>query len=385
MAVLNLHHFGSPDGAPTLAIHGVTAHGERYRRLALEAFPERRWLAVDLRGHGRSTWDGPWTVERHVADLLETLDAEGVERVEVVGHSYGGMIALHLLATAPERVARVALLDPAVELPGEWLPKLADDMIDDPGWATPEEALAKRLDGRAPQAHRGRHRGRQAAPLPGARRPLPDALPPRCGGRGLERDGAHDGLARAGSAALPARRRQAGGDRPPRAARLAGARPRRSPDDGRDRLRAHGLLGRVRRDGRRAPRLPDARDRARRISSGSPFERDIGYSRAVVDGDWVFVSGTTGFDYATMEISDDVAEQAEQALATSRSRSREAGASLDDVVRVRYLLPDADDFEACWPALRRAFAVALPAATMQVCALADPRMKIEIEVTARVH
>jgi len=83
MAVLNLHHYGSPDGAPTLAIHGVTAHGERYRRLAHEAFPERRWLAVDLRGHGRSTWDGPWTVERHVADLIETLDAEGVERADV--------------------------------------------------------------------------------------------------------------------------------------------------------------------------------------------------------------------------------------------------------------------------------------------------------------
>jgi lipase len=152
MAVLNLHHYGSPDGAPTLAIHGVTAHGERYRRLAQEAFPERRWLAVDLRGHGRSTWAGPWTVERHVADLLETLDAEGVDRVEVVGHSYGGMIALHLLATEPGRVTRVALLDPAVELPGEWLPKLADDMIDDPGWATPEEALAKRIEGRAQQS-----------------------------------------------------------------------------------------------------------------------------------------------------------------------------------------------------------------------------------------
>ena len=123
----------------------------------------------------------------------------------------------------------------------------------------------------------------------------------------------------------------------------------------------------------------------RRISSGSSFERDIGYSRAVVDGDWVFVSGTTGFDYATMEISDDVAEQAEQVLVNIALALAEAGASLDDVVRVRYLLPDADDFEACWPALRRAFAVALPAATMQVCALADPRMKIEIEVTARVH
>jgi lipase len=152
MAVLNLHHYGAPDGPATLAIHGVTAHGERYRRLAQEAFPERRWLAVDLRGHGRSTSDGPWTVERHVADLLETLDAEGVERVEVVGHSYGGMIGLHLLATAPERVGRLALLDPAIELPGSWLPKLADEMIDDAGWATPEEALAARLEGRPPQS-----------------------------------------------------------------------------------------------------------------------------------------------------------------------------------------------------------------------------------------
>ena len=123
----------------------------------------------------------------------------------------------------------------------------------------------------------------------------------------------------------------------------------------------------------------------RRISSGSSFERDIGYSRAVVDGDWVFVSGTTGFDYATMTISDDVAEQTEQVLRTIAGALEQAGASLDDVVRARYLLPDAADFEACWPALRRAFAVALPAATMQVCALADERMKIEIEVTARTH
>jgi enamine deaminase RidA (YjgF/YER057c/UK114 family) len=123
----------------------------------------------------------------------------------------------------------------------------------------------------------------------------------------------------------------------------------------------------------------------RRISSGSTFERDIGYSRAVVDGDWVFVSGTTGFDYATMTISDDVAEQAAQALRNISGALEQAGASLDDVVRVRYLLPDAGDFEACWPALRRAFAVALPAATMQVCALADERMKIEVEVTARTQ
>jgi len=120
-----------------------------------------------------------------------------------------------------------------------------------------------------------------------------------------------------------------------------------------------------------------------RISSGSPFERDIGYSRAVADGEWVFVSGTTGFDYATMTISDDVAEQADQALRTIGAALEQAGASLDDVVRVRYLLPDAGDFPACWPVLRRHLGVALPAATMQVCGLADPRMKIEIEATAR--
>ena len=119
------------------------------------------------------------------------------------------------------------------------------------------------------------------------------------------------------------------------------------------------------------------------ISSGSPFERDIGYSRAVADGEWVFVAGTTGFDYATMTISGDVAEQADQALRTIAAALEQAGARLDDVVRVRYLLPDADDFPACWPVFRRHLGVALPAATMQVCGLADPRMKIEIEATAR--
>ena len=119
------------------------------------------------------------------------------------------------------------------------------------------------------------------------------------------------------------------------------------------------------------------------ISSGSPFERDIGYSRAVADGEWVFVAGTTGFDYVTMTISDDIAEQADQALRTIAAALEQAGASLDDIVRVRYLLPDADDFPACWPVFRRYLGVALPAATMQVCGLADPRMKIEIEVTAR--
>ena len=119
------------------------------------------------------------------------------------------------------------------------------------------------------------------------------------------------------------------------------------------------------------------------ISSGSTFERDIGYSRAVVDGDWVFVSGTTGFDYATMSISDSVVEQAEQCFRNIASALSEAGCSFENVVRVLYILPDASDFPRCWPVLRKHFAEIRPAATMISAGLADPRMRIEIEVTAR--
>ncbi|ODT33683.1 MAG: hypothetical protein ABS55_12765 [Lautropia sp. SCN 70-15] len=121
----------------------------------------------------------------------------------------------------------------------------------------------------------------------------------------------------------------------------------------------------------------------RLISSGSTFEREIGYSRAVVDGDWVFVSGTTGFDYATMTISGDVVEQAEQCLKNIEAALREAGAAMRDIVRVVYVLPNAADFPACWPVLRKWFGDIRPAAMMISAGLADPRMKIEIEVTAR--
>jgi enamine deaminase RidA (YjgF/YER057c/UK114 family) len=121
------------------------------------------------------------------------------------------------------------------------------------------------------------------------------------------------------------------------------------------------------------------------ISSGSRFEAEIGYSRAVAQGDFVFVAGTTGFDYATMTISDDVAAQAEQALRNIAAALAEAGASLADVVRVTYLLPDAADFPLCWPALRKAFGDICPAATMMSVGLADPRMRIEIEATAMRH
>ena len=118
------------------------------------------------------------------------------------------------------------------------------------------------------------------------------------------------------------------------------------------------------------------------VSSGSTFEAQIGYSRAVAQGDWVFVSGTTGFDYSKMAIADDVVAQCEQCLKNIEAALKQAGASLADVVRVHYLLPDAADFEPCWPVLRKYFGEIRPAATMFSAALADPRIKIEIEVTA---
>lgn len=119
------------------------------------------------------------------------------------------------------------------------------------------------------------------------------------------------------------------------------------------------------------------------ISQGSTFEAAIGYSRAVVDGEWVFVSGTTGFDYSTMTIADDVESQCAQALHNIADALEQAGSSPQQVVRVTYLIPNPADFEPCWPQLRAFFGAAAPAATAMVVGLIDPRMRIEIEVTAR--
>jgi enamine deaminase RidA (YjgF/YER057c/UK114 family) len=119
------------------------------------------------------------------------------------------------------------------------------------------------------------------------------------------------------------------------------------------------------------------------ISSGSTFEAEIGYSRAVVDGDWVFVSGTTGFDYTSMTIADDIVAQTEQCLKNIEQALQRAGASLADVVRVVYVVPTAGEFPQCWPVLRRYFGEIRPAAMMISAGLADARMRIEIEVTAR--
>ncbi|AOF81693.1 endoribonuclease L-PSP family protein [Methyloversatilis sp. RAC08] len=121
----------------------------------------------------------------------------------------------------------------------------------------------------------------------------------------------------------------------------------------------------------------------RLIDSGSTFEAQAAYSRAVVDGDWIFVSGTTGFDYASMTIADDLVAQTEQCFRNIEGALAQAGATLADVVRVTYIVPDAASFPQCWPVLRSHFGDVRPAATMLSAGLADPRMKIEIEVTAR--
>jgi enamine deaminase RidA (YjgF/YER057c/UK114 family) len=120
----------------------------------------------------------------------------------------------------------------------------------------------------------------------------------------------------------------------------------------------------------------------RLITSGSTFEKEIGYSRAVVCGPWVFVSGTTGFDYSAMTIAESLEDQTEQCLKNIESALQQADAGLKDVVRVTYVLPNGAEFARCWPILRRYFGDVRPAAMMIAAGLADPRMKIEIEVTA---
>lgn len=128
--------------------------------------------------------------------------------------------------------------------------------------------------------------------------------------------------------------------------------------------------------------MTEKQSNRRLIPGGSEFEDLIGYSRAVLDGNYVFVSGTTGYDYASMAISDDPAEQAEQCLKNIDKALRDAGASMDRVVRVHYIFPNREDFKPCWPVFQKYFAKARPAATMFVADLLNDQMKVEIEVTA---
>jgi lipase len=154
MTVLHHHEFGDPAGAPLLAVHGIGAHGRRWRRLGDEALADRRVIAVDLRGHGRSTYDGPWSVPQHVTDLVDTLDAAGVVGpVDVLSHSFGGVLAIALLIREPGRVARIVLLDPALCFPGADASEAALGVIEHPGWETVDEALVARNAGLGDEIH----------------------------------------------------------------------------------------------------------------------------------------------------------------------------------------------------------------------------------------
>lgn len=140
-----MHAWGPAGGRPVLVLHGVTNTGARFRRLAQEELGAMRVLAPDLRGHGRSTWDPPWCVTRHVADVTETLDACGAERVAVVGHSFGGLLGMALAASDPGRVEALALVDPAAVVDPARAGAEAERARRDEGWATVEDARAARL------------------------------------------------------------------------------------------------------------------------------------------------------------------------------------------------------------------------------------------------
>jgi lipase len=148
---LNLHEWGDRGAPPVVCLHGVNAHGRRFRKLAEERLAKRfRVLAPDLRGHGFSDWEPPWTIATHAHDVLETLDAAGVHQAMWIGHSFGGRLTLELAALTPERIVRVALLDPAIQI----LPHVGFDFAEreriDNSFASPEEAIEARLAGGAP-------------------------------------------------------------------------------------------------------------------------------------------------------------------------------------------------------------------------------------------
>ncbi len=146
--ILHTHEWGDPSDRPLLCLHGVTAHGERFRRLALERWAARfHVVAPDLRGHGHSGYEPPWNLETHVADLVETIDALGVEQADWVGHSFGGRLLLELSSAHPERIGRIVLLDPAIQI----LPHVALNSAEaerrDAVYDSPKEYADRRGDG----------------------------------------------------------------------------------------------------------------------------------------------------------------------------------------------------------------------------------------------
>jgi lipase len=153
--MLNVHRFGPDDGPAILCLHGVTGHGLRFRRMAEEGLAGRRVIAPDLRGHGRSPWLPPWRVEDHVTDLLELLEAEDIDRVTVIGHSFGGLITTHLMATASYRVDRAVLLDPAIAVDPAYCYDEAEANRTPMSWASLDEAKAYRRTLRVPAGFAG--------------------------------------------------------------------------------------------------------------------------------------------------------------------------------------------------------------------------------------
>ncbi len=144
---LHVHSWGDPDAPPVVCLHGVTAHGERFKRLAEERWAEKfHVVAPDLRGHGRSGYEPPWTFATHVADVLETLDALEIETADVVGHSFGGRLTLELAAAHPDRLRRAVLLDPAIQI----LPHIAEVVAEqerlEPVYDSPEDYANRRTD-----------------------------------------------------------------------------------------------------------------------------------------------------------------------------------------------------------------------------------------------
>jgi lipase len=143
---LNVNRFGPARPAQILAIHGLTGHGLRWANLA-DDLPELAIVAPDLLGHGRSSWEAPWSIDANVAALAALLDTEATGPVLVVGHSFGGAIALNLAAARPDLVAELVLLDPAVELDGGWMRDIADQMLASPDYPDRAEARAEKVDG----------------------------------------------------------------------------------------------------------------------------------------------------------------------------------------------------------------------------------------------
>ncbi|OBG60066.1 MULTISPECIES: alpha/beta fold hydrolase [unclassified Mycobacterium] len=145
-ATLHVHRYGPPNPVRVLALHGLTGHGQRWQQLA-GLLPEIPFAAPDLIGHGRSSWAAPWTIDANVAAMAALLDGEAGPPVLIVGHSFGGALAMQLAAARPDRVAALLLLDPAVGLDGEWMREIAEAMLSSPDYPDAQEARLEKVHG----------------------------------------------------------------------------------------------------------------------------------------------------------------------------------------------------------------------------------------------